>query len=60
VPTRSFLQVAMGWFVRDPKMAVVQTPHYFFSPDPFERNLGTFGRCPTRRAVLRPAAGRQR
>jgi cellulose synthase (UDP-forming) len=46
VPTRSFLQVAMGWCVRDPKMAVVQMPHYFFSPDPFERNLGTFGKVP--------------
>jgi cellulose synthase (UDP-forming) len=46
IPARSFLQVSMGWFLRDPKMAVVQTPHYFFSPDPFERNLGTFGRVP--------------
>lgn len=46
VPTRSFLQVAMGWCVRDRKMAVVQMPHYFFSPDPFERNLGTFGKVP--------------
>jgi cellulose synthase (UDP-forming) len=24
----------------------VQTPHHFFSPDPFERNLGTFNRVP--------------
>jgi cellulose synthase (UDP-forming) len=24
----------------------VQTPHHFFSPDPFERNLGTFRRVP--------------
>ena len=46
MPARSFLQVAMGWLARDPKMAVVQTPHYFFSPDPFERNLGTFGKVP--------------
>ncbi len=46
MPTRSFLQVSMGWFLKDPKMAVVQTPHYFFSPDPFERNLGTFGKVP--------------
>ncbi|KAF1686578.1 UDP-forming cellulose synthase catalytic subunit [Pseudoxanthomonas broegbernensis] len=46
MPARSFLQVSMGWLVRDPRMAVVQTPHYFFSPDPFERNLGTFGKVP--------------
>lgn len=47
IPTRSFLQVAMGWFFRDPKCALVQTPHHFFSADPFERNLGTFRRVPT-------------
>lgn len=46
IPTRSFLQVAMGWFMRDAKLAVVQTPHYFFSADPFERNLGTHGKVP--------------
>ena len=46
IPARSFLQVSMGWFLRDPKLAVVQTPHYFYSPDPFERNLGTFGKVP--------------
>lgn len=46
MPTRSFLQMSMGWFLRDDKLAVVQTPHYFFSPDPFERNLGTFGKVP--------------
>jgi cellulose synthase (UDP-forming) len=42
VPTRSFLQVTMGWFRRDPKLAMLQTPHHFYSPDPFERNLGQF------------------
>jgi cellulose synthase (UDP-forming) len=36
----------MGWFLRDPKCAMLQTPHHFFSPDPFERNLGTFRRVP--------------
>jgi cellulose synthase (UDP-forming) len=39
VPVRSFLQFTMGWFFRDKKMALVQTPHHFYSPDPFERNL---------------------
>ncbi|ALJ29390.1 Cellulose synthase catalytic subunit [Stenotrophomonas acidaminiphila] len=46
VPTRSFLQMSMGWFLHDARLAVVQTPHYFFSADPFERNLGTFGKVP--------------
>ena len=42
VPTRSFLQVTMGWFQRDQKLAMLQTPHHFYSPDPFERNLSQF------------------
>jgi cellulose synthase (UDP-forming) len=46
IPTRTFLQVAMGWFRRDPKLAMMQTPHHFFSPDPFEKNLGTFKKVP--------------
>lgn len=46
VPTRSYLQYTMGWMVRDPKLSMVQTPHHFYSPDPFERNLGTFKRVP--------------
>ena len=42
VPTRSFLQVTLGWFLRDRKLAMLQTPHHFYSPDPFERNLDQF------------------
>ena len=42
VPTRSFLQITMGWFGRDPKLALLQTPHHLYSPDPFERNLNQF------------------
>lgn len=42
VPTRSFLQMTIGWFLRDKKLAMLQTPHHFYSPDPFERNLGQF------------------
>ena len=42
VPTRSFLQMTMGWFLRDSKLAMLQTPHHFYSPDPFERNLQQF------------------
>lgn len=46
VPVRSFLQLTVGWFLKDAKLALVQTPHHFFSPDPFERNLGSFRRRP--------------
>jgi len=42
VPTRSFLQVTLGWFLRDRNLGMLQTPHHFYSPDPFERNLGQF------------------
>jgi cellulose synthase (UDP-forming) len=42
VPTRSFLQLTMGWFGRDSQLGLLQTPHHFYSPDPFERNLGQF------------------
>lgn len=46
MPVRSFLQTNMGWMLADPSCALVQTPHHFFSPDPLERNLGTFRRVP--------------
>lgn len=46
VPTRSFLQICVGWFAKDPKLAMLQTPHFFFSPDPFEKNLNTFRSVP--------------
>ncbi len=61
VPTRSFLQMTMGWFLRDPKLAMLQTPHHFYSPDPFERNLRAVPHhSQRRRAVLRHRPGRQR
>lgn len=41
VPTRAFLQMTVGWFQKDPKLALMQTPHHFYSPDPVQRNLGT-------------------
>ncbi len=47
VPTRSFLQVTMGWFLRDQKLAMVQTPQHLYSPDPFERNLDQFHVTPS-------------
>ncbi|HMG02455.1 MAG TPA: UDP-forming cellulose synthase catalytic subunit [Edaphobacter sp.] len=46
VPTRSFLQVTAGWFLKDKKLGMLQTPHHFYSPDPFERNLGSYRTVP--------------
>ena len=46
IPATSFLQVTLGWFLRDPRLAMLQTPHYFYSPDPFERNLDQFHKVP--------------
>ncbi|WP_419816881.1 UDP-forming cellulose synthase catalytic subunit [Glacieibacterium sp.] len=39
VPTRAFLQLTVGWFQKDPKLALLQTPHHFYSSDPVQRNL---------------------
>ena len=46
IPTRAFLQMTMGFLVADPKLALVQTPHHFYSPDPFQRNLEAGTRVP--------------
>ena len=46
VPTRAFLQMTVGWFQKDPRLAVLQTPHYFYSPDPIQRNLHGAGDMP--------------
>ncbi len=45
IPSRQFLLHTVGFFL-DPKVSFVQTPHWFYNPDPFERNLLTGGRIP--------------
>ena len=47
VPTVDFLENTVGFYLKDPKLFLVQTPHYFVSPDPIEKNLGTFGTMPS-------------
>jgi cellulose synthase (UDP-forming) len=47
VPTRAFLQMTVGWLVRDSRLALVQTPHHFYSLDPFQRNLRAGTRVPS-------------
>lgn len=39
VPAKQFLQRTTGWFLKDEKIFLVQTPHAFYNPDPIERNL---------------------
>lgn len=47
VPSSDFLRKTVGFFVKDPGMALVQTPHFFLNPDPVEYNLKTFPRMPS-------------
>lgn len=46
-PFRSFLQETVAYFLDDPKLFLVQTPHVFLNPDPIEKNLKTFNRMPS-------------
>lgn len=46
-PFRSFLQETVAYFIDDPKLFLVQTPHVFLNPDPIEKNLKTFDRMPS-------------
>ncbi|EIZ78058.1 glycosyltransferase [Novosphingobium sp. Rr 2-17] len=47
VPTRAFLQLTIGWFQQDQRLALIQTPHHMYSPDPVQRNLAsTMGDMP--------------
>ncbi|HTI01969.1 MAG TPA: UDP-forming cellulose synthase catalytic subunit [Acidisoma sp.] len=46
IPVRAFLQLTVGWLVREKNLAMVQTPHHFYSPDPFQRNLAAGMRVP--------------
>lgn len=47
VPSPDFLRKTVGWFQRDPKLFLMQTPHFFLNPDPIEKNLQTFQRMPS-------------
>ncbi len=47
VPTEDILERTVGQFVADPELALLQTPHFFATPDPVERNLDTFSKMPS-------------
>ncbi len=46
-PARDFLKETVGHFSTDPRLFLVQTPHFFINPDPIERNLKTFQHMPS-------------
>jgi len=46
-PTHDFLQETVGHFAEDPRLFLVQTPHFFLNPDPIEKNLSTWARMPS-------------
>lgn len=43
VPTRDILRNTVGHFWADPKLFLVQTPHFFINPTPVEKNLAGMG-----------------
>lgn len=47
IPTVDILEKTVPLFLQDKKLFLVQTPHYFVTPDPIERNLQTFHQMPS-------------
>jgi len=41
VPTRDFLLQTAGHFVADPRLFLVQTPHFFINPAPVDKSSGS-------------------
>lgn len=46
-PMRQFLRETVSYYLDDPKLFLVQTPHFFTNPDPIEKNLATFSHMPS-------------
>jgi len=47
IPTQDFLRNTVGFFLKYPKLFLVQTPHSFQNPDPIEKNLELFRKVPS-------------
>jgi len=47
VPTRDFLMNTIGMFQKEPNLGFVQTPHFFITPGPVEKNLGIEDKVPS-------------
>ncbi len=52
VPVRSFLQMTAGWFLKDRKIAQLQTPQYFYTPDPIEKSLAIDDKVPNESSLF--------
>jgi cellulose synthase (UDP-forming) len=46
VPTKDILRNTAGWFLKDKKLAFIQTPHFFINPNPIEKNMAIFQDAP--------------
>lgn len=46
MPSVDILEKTVGAFIQDEKLCLVQTPHFFINPDPFEKNLSLFYNMP--------------
>ncbi len=44
-PDKSFLQSTIGWFLRDEKLGMLQTPHHFLAPAPTKPDLEVFNQA---------------
>jgi len=51
VPTSSFLKDTVGFF-QDEQVAFVQTPHHFYNPDVFQKNLQLEGVLKNEQALI--------
>jgi cellulose synthase (UDP-forming) len=51
IPARTFLKETVGFF-DDPKVAIAQTPHHFYNPDIFQRNLRVGDRVKNEQALF--------
>jgi cellulose synthase (UDP-forming) len=46
VPTKDILKTMVGWFIKDEKLALVQTPHFFINQSPLEKNISVMQDAP--------------
>jgi cellulose synthase (UDP-forming) len=46
VPAVDILEHTAGYFLDDPRLFLVQTPHFFINPSPIEKNLDTLANLP--------------
>ena len=51
VPTSAFLRETVGFFENE-RVAIVQTPHHFYNPDIFQKNLTSRNRTEKRASVV--------